>query len=264
MDIAEGLAYPKTGDTPPKQRAGYYYVIKSFVIWVLLVFAANFVAAFLVAFVYAFVTRLGTGQAKPPPAEWMYLLAMATTSLVWLTASYRRTGFDRVRLGFNPIKRQWLLVVLSLVVLIYLPVVLWVSVANQVHTPVLPTARALMQTNLWMQIPVLVLMAAVAPIAEECLFRGWLWTDLRQYWSGAGTMVFTGRAFWAIHGLEDWHRLYGIALLALVLTLARRFCDSTKATLWLHSLNNSYAALVLLLASHTTVLDSVVRFLQHQ
>ena len=162
------------GDTPPKQRAGYYYVIKSFVNWMLLVFAANFAAEFMLGFVYA----LATGQRKPPSVEWMYLLGLVVTPLVLLIATYRRTGFDMALLGFNQIKRKWLLVILSIAVLIHLPVLILVIKALSIKTPILPNVRIVAHGNLWLEIPMLVLMIAVVPVAEEFLYRGWLWTDL--------------------------------------------------------------------------------------
>jgi membrane protease YdiL (CAAX protease family) len=232
------------GDTPPKQRPGYYYVIKSFVYTILLSFAANFVVMFLVAFCYA----IASAGHQTPSAEVTYLIGLVITPAVLLYATYRRTGLDAARLGLTPIRRKWLLAILSIVVLVHLPILVWAIKTWAIRVPVLTNVRIIARGNPWLEVPMLGLTIAVVPVAEELLFRGWLWTDLRKYWSHLGTMLFTGASFWLMHGLEDRFKLLGVAILTIILTVARRYCESTKATLFLHLLNNTYAIAYLLVA----------------
>lgn len=231
------------GDTPPRQRPGYYNVLKSFVLTLLFAFAADFVVMFMVGVVYAVQSPRHYAR---PPAELTYLVGLVVTPAALLYATYRRTGFDAARLGLNPIKNEWLLAVLSMLVVVHLPVLVWAFRHWAIRMPMLANARIIARGNLWTEVPMLVLTAAVVPVAEELLFRGWLWTDLRKHWRYPGTMLFTGLSFWLVHALEDWHKLIGVTTITIVLTVARRYCDSTRATLWLHIMNNTYAIGVLL------------------
>jgi membrane protease YdiL (CAAX protease family) len=234
-DLTTMTAYK--GDTPPKPRPGYYDVIRAFVYTGLLTVTANFVLTFIVGFCYAIASA---GHQKPS-AEVTYLIGLAVTPAVLLYATYRRTGLDAARLGLTPIRRKWLLAILSIVVLVHLPILLWAIKTWAIRVPVLTNVRIVALGNPWLEVPMLALTIAVVPVAEELLFRGWLWSDLCKYWSYLGTMLFTGASFWLMHGLEDRFKLLGVATLVIVLTVARRYCDSTKATLFLHVLNNAYA-----------------------
>lgn len=234
-DLTTITAYK--GDTPPKPRSGYYYVIKAFICTVLLTVAANFVVMFIVGFCYA----IASAGHQTPSAEVTYLIGLVITPAVLLYTTYRRTGLDAARLGLTPIRRKWLLAILSIVMLVHLPIMLWAVKTWAIRVPVLTNVRIIALGNPWLEVPMLALTIAVVPVAEELLFRGWLWTDLRKHWSHLGTMLFTGASFWLMHGLEDRFKLLGVATLVVVLTVARRHCDSTKATIFLHVLNNAYA-----------------------
>jgi CAAX protease family protein len=89
------------------------------------------------------------------------------------------------------------------------------------------------------------LAVAIAPVVEEVLFRGWLWTDLRRYWSATSIMLFTGLVFVLLHVADDFGKIYTLLPLTVILSLARH-CGSVKATIWLHLLNNAAIAGALL------------------
>jgi membrane protease YdiL (CAAX protease family) len=53
--------------------------------------------------------------------------------------------------------------------------------------------------NLWPEVALMVLIISVGPVAEELVFRGSLWADLKAYWSAPGVMLFTGLTFLVMH-----------------------------------------------------------------
>jgi hypothetical protein len=85
------------------------------------------------------------------------------------------------------------------------------------------------------------LMIFGAPIAEELFFRGWLWTGLRRTVSPVPTALITSALWLACH-LTNGLR-YPLALLpaAAILSLARHYGGSVRASIALHFWNNLFA-----------------------
>jgi CAAX protease family protein len=217
-------------------------VIRALIGWLLLWTAGIFVAGAVVGAVY---------QPQKPPLQIVVLAMLIVSPALLFGATYRRAGFNRARLGLTPIKRKWLLALLSALLLAYVPAMYWL------FGQPLPFRGIDVHREFWIGITMIASIIIVTPLAEELLFRGWLWSDLGEFWPGIGTMLFTGAVFWLAHALEGWQRLLGIALPTIVFTLARRYCDSVKASLWLHVLNNA-AVVALLLYLVTRVAPVVV------
>jgi CAAX protease family protein len=87
-------------------------------------------------------------------------------------------------------------------------------------------------------VEMLILAALVAPLAEELLFRGWIYTGLRFYWGFWPALLVTSILFSLAH-YESTH-LYSLAVfpIALALGFVRERTDSIKATILFHALNN--------------------------
>ncbi len=77
----------------------------------------------------------------------------------------------------------------------------------------------------------------VAPLAEELIFRGYIYALLERRW-GTGTAVLTsGVLFGSIHFLQLWPGYFQMALLCLVgvtFSLARARTGSTTASMLMH------------------------------
>ena len=82
------------------------------------------------------------------------------------------------------------------------------------------------------------LIAVLAPLAEELLFRGWLYTGLRSRYSFAVALSITSLVF----SLDHWERtlLYATAVLPIgvVLGYLRERTGSVRATALFHGLYN--------------------------
>lgn len=104
----------------------------------------------------------------------------------------------------------------------------------------------------WLEMPespalalVLAFVAVVcAPVAEELLFRGWIYTDLRRHFGFATTLVVTSAVFALLH-YESTH-LYALAIfpIGLVLGTMREITGSVKPAIAFHAFNNFLAAVL--------------------
>ncbi len=77
----------------------------------------------------------------------------------------------------------------------------------------------------------------LAPLAEELVFRGWLYTALRARWRFLPSFLLTAAAFTAIH--YDNHRhMLRVLPLALAVGLLRELTGSIRPTIALHATYN--------------------------
>lgn len=94
----------------------------------------------------------------------------------------------------------------------------------------------------------ILLAAVVAPIAEELLFRGWLYTSLRASF-GVPAAIVSSALLFALAHWEKTH-LYALAVFPVGLALAfiRERTGSIKASMSVHGFYNGVASLLLLFA----------------
>jgi membrane protease YdiL (CAAX protease family) len=111
------------------------------------------------------------------------------------------------------------------------------------------------QSGAWVRMPddaaaalVLTFVAVIAaPIAEELLFRGWIYTDLRRHFGFATTLVLTSAVFAWLH-YESTH-LYALAVFPIGLALGtmREITSSVKPPIAFHAFNNFLASVLIYL-----------------
>jgi membrane protease YdiL (CAAX protease family) len=87
------------------------------------------------------------------------------------------------------------------------------------------------------RIPIILLAVVVAPLAEEFVFRGFLYGVLKRYAGAVPALVFTGISFAIIH--LHVPSLLPLFLLACVLTLAYELSGSLLVPMAMHALFNS-------------------------
>jgi uncharacterized protein len=97
----------------------------------------------------------------------------------------------------------------------------------------------------------LLLAVAVAPVAEELFFRGWLWTALLRCWGVWPSALCTGGLWLAMHALDSPVRALILLPATILLSLARYYCGSVRASLLVHVANNAAASVAQLLAGLT-------------
>jgi membrane protease YdiL (CAAX protease family) len=76
----------------------------------------------------------------------------------------------------------------------------------------------------------------IVPIAEESLYRGWLWTGLQKNWGPLPTALLTSTLFLAFH--FNPRQIAVLLPVAIILALARHFGQSVRASITLHILYN--------------------------
>lgn len=74
----------------------------------------------------------------------------------------------------------------------------------------------------------------LAPVAEEMMFRGWLWTALRRHWGGFSCTLVTGLLWLLTHFAEGPAKIAILAPVALLLGIARQSSASLRGPLLLH------------------------------
>jgi membrane protease YdiL (CAAX protease family) len=92
---------------------------------------------------------------------------------------------------------------------------------------------ALSSTDLWL---LMILIAVVAPLAEELFFRGMLYPLLRQRWSMWPSIIVNGLLFSLIHVLPPL--LPGLFFVGVVLAWVREKSGSLIPCILLHALQN--------------------------
>lgn len=86
------------------------------------------------------------------------------------------------------------------------------------------------------------LVCVVAPLAEEILFRGYMWAALRRGAGPWGATIIVGALFGAVHGFgTPALLLIPLAVLGALLCLVRWRTGSIMPTVALHALNNCAA-----------------------
>lgn len=97
-------------------------------------------------------------------------------------------------------------------------------------------------------LPLALVVVLAAPLLEELLFRGYLFSAWRHSRLGlSGTLLLTSGLFTLMHwGQYHWVQLSFVFLLALILGLARERTGSVLLPILLHLLNNFVSAIVVI------------------
>ena len=163
------------------------------------------------------------------------LLLLAALAVVWPPAvAWMPLRPWSVLRAYVPFALGWLLFVI-----VYLRVLAWCG-APLAPQPALQmlAVQGISAPGFWLQV---VGIAVLAPLAEELLFRGYLFTALRGLLSRTATHVLTAAAFGLVHGVGY---ALPIGLLSLLFAwLRERECALAPAAL-AHSLHNGLTVLV--------------------
>jgi len=91
-------------------------------------------------------------------------------------------------------------------------------------------------------------LAILAPISEELLFRGWLWSALRNSWGAWPTAIVTGVGWWLPHAGLNSNALISAFPSVVIFGLVREITGSVRAPVILHILFNMRVVIVSLYA----------------
>jgi membrane protease YdiL (CAAX protease family) len=98
-------------------------------------------------------------------------------------------------------------------------------------------------------------LVVVAPIAEEIIFRGYLYGKLKKYVPAWVAIIATSLLFGAIHGA--WNVFFDTFALSIVLCILREFTENIWSSILLHMLKNGIAFFILFI--YPTLLTTLVK-----
>jgi membrane protease YdiL (CAAX protease family) len=250
------------GATTAAPRFGALHALLSFA----LVFLAQIIAAFgLIVVVVIVKMALGTNVSDPGAVRELtnslgapLLLVSAWSSTAMLVILLRAWAWplvpDRTQLGlglFAPTERQLFLLMLAGVACAgaYLTFIRFAGIAPS--GPGGPLVQMVTGNrsarNAWM-----IVALVYAPVVEELLFRGLMWTGLRASWGAAPAAITVTLLFFLLHLFETihfWPAMLAIAMLSIATLLARVRTGSVVASMVLHAAYNGTVVLGVYVAS---------------
>lgn len=204
----------------------------------------------------------------------VYLLTLAIIAYIPYKIAGMRTTRDEVGLGQGlPLWRD-----LGLAPLVYIVCFICTAVAIVLLQSLVPGFDAAQQQEIpfdpsqFMQRYELLLifttLAVVAPVAEELLFRGYLFGKLRKKLPVFAVILITSVVFSALHlgigSLDNlqWNVAIDTFVLAIGLGLLRHFTGSVWASMLVHIIKNSIAFFVLFVLPRIVPAADMMRHLQ--
>lgn len=108
----------------------------------------------------------------------------------------------------------------------------------------------LLKSSQQVRIAVAVLATFTAPLVEETVYRGVLFSSLRKHLSIGTTVLIVTLMFVGVHVLQyrgAWVSIAGLTLLSLTLTIVRAASKSILPCVIIHTVNNAFFSVLILL-----------------
>jgi membrane protease YdiL (CAAX protease family) len=127
-------------------------------------------------------------------------------------------------------------------------------IASQMLSRFLPQSdensfAELLKSSQRVRIAVAVLATFTAPLVEETVYRGVLFSSLRRYLGLVATVLVVTVMFAGIHVLQyrgAWVSIAGLTMLSFVLTVVRARTKSILPCVLIHTLNNAFFSVLIL------------------
>jgi uncharacterized protein len=210
---------------------------------ILIVFGSILVGVLVlgVALVTDNLPEQGQGMAAAP-FFWLGALIYAIVILAVYLFAVRRAQGDWSLLGFRAFSQWWLplVPVLTLVQLFGMSIINVLVVlpftGGNFENPQIEALTGGAPLSTWDLGLLLILVAVIAPIAEEIFFRGMLYPVLRRRWSANVAIVLNGFLFALIHFIPIL--IPGLLFVGIVLAWVRERSDSIIPCILLHAMQN--------------------------
>ena len=172
-----------------------------------------------------------------------------TIAFCWavVTRAGRRPFWESLGWGWAG-HSVWYWILFSAVIIVAL------VLATQLLSRVLPQSEEnsfteLLKSSMRVRVAIAVLATFTAPLVEETVYRGVLFSSLRRSLGLVGTVVLVTVMFTGVHVLQymgAWVTIAGLCLLSLVLTLIRARTKSVLPCVLIHTVNNAFFAVLVL------------------
>lgn len=173
-----------------------------------------------------------------------------TIAICWLVVTRMGKRPFWASLGWNWAGHSiWYWLVFSACVIVGLLLV------SQLLARVLPQSEQnsfteLLKSSTRVRIAIAVLATFTAPLVEEAVYRGILYSGFRKIFGVAPTVVVVTVMFAGVHVLQylgAWVSIAGLTLLSLALTLIRARTRSILPCVAIHTVNNAFFSVLILL-----------------
>lgn len=133
-------------------------------------------------------------------------------------------------------------------------ILLAIQILSQLLSRVLPEKESpfdqLLKSSQQVRIAVAVLAVFTAPLVEEVIYRGMLFSSLRNRIGLIATVIVVTATFAGVHVFQNrgaWVSISGLTVLSLALTMVRARTKSVLPCVFIHTLNNAVASVVILM-----------------
>jgi membrane protease YdiL (CAAX protease family) len=129
-----------------------------------------------------------------------------------------------------------------------------IQIVTQILIRFLPEAPSpfdqLLKSSQQVRIAVAALAVFTAPVTEEIVYRGVLFSSLRKRLGLAATVAIVTVTFAGVHVFQNrgaWVSISGLLLLSFALTMVRARTKSVLPCVFIHTLNNAFASMIILI-----------------
>jgi membrane protease YdiL (CAAX protease family) len=146
-------------------------------------------------------------------------------------------GDVKAGLGYEPIARRPIVALTAILVSAH--AALWNIIHYQLNRESFLEQIVIPAASPWLGLYDAFRLVVIEPVCEEVFFRGWLWTGLRNHWGPLPTAALTGTAWLVLHLFASTATPVWLLPVAVILSIARHFGGSVRASIALHILYNS-------------------------
>lgn len=245
IDLSEDSPTPTQSQAQPVVPWGWPEVGKA----ILLIIVGSFIlGAMVIGITIATGNQLDERQGMTAaPLFWLGTLVYGLVIIAVYLFAVRRTQGDWSSVGFRSFSQWWLpmIPVLALVQLLGMSLINVVVVlpftGGNFDNPQIEALTGGSFLSIRQLGILFILVAIIAPIAEELFFRGMLYPLLRQRWSPKIAIVINGFVFALIHFIPIL--IPGLFFVGMVLAWLRERSGSIIPCMLLHALQNGLVLL---------------------
>jgi membrane protease YdiL (CAAX protease family) len=241
--------FKKKLDKKSKQSKGWSIAIKAFwvfvfTLWVAAVlYATQYLMAFLIVSVFRVDTSILSSNAiQAAYSVVVYALALAITIFVPWKIAHCKTTRDELGLRGLPTWTDLLMAPIGFIVFMIVAVILMAAMQkilpgiNWEQEQDVGFNNIIASSDFFLAFICLVILA---PVAEEIIFRGWLYGKIRAHVSAIPAMIVVSLLFGIVHG--QWNVGVTVFVMSLAMCTMRELTGTIWGGILVHMIKNGIA-----------------------